>query len=77
MGCQGGRSVAAILLLYAQPFSRITRLTLDDVIRDGDQALLRLGPTLGSHTGEIAYLTVTGSPSNLVPGPSPVTLGSQ
>lgn len=32
-----------ILLLYAQPVSRITRLTIDDVIRDGDQVLLRLG----------------------------------
>ena len=45
------RAAAAILLLYAQPVSRITRLTLDDVfrdgdddvLRDGDQALLRLG----------------------------------
>ncbi|MGA5304620.1 hypothetical protein ACPCHT_32250 [Nucisporomicrobium flavum] len=33
-------AVAAILLLYAQPFNRIT---IDDIIRDGDQILLRLG----------------------------------
>jgi hypothetical protein len=32
-----------ILLLYAQPVSRITQLSVDDVIRDGDQVLLRLG----------------------------------
>jgi hypothetical protein len=37
------RVAAATLLLYAQPVSRIVRLTLDDVIRDGDQVLLRLG----------------------------------
>ncbi|MGH3755865.1 MAG: hypothetical protein ACRDRP_24920, partial [Pseudonocardiaceae bacterium] len=32
-----------IVLLYAQRLSRIVRLTIDDVIRDGDQVLLRLG----------------------------------
>ena len=37
------RVAAVILLLYAQSVSRITRLTIDDVIRDGDQVLLRLG----------------------------------
>jgi hypothetical protein len=31
------RAAAAILLLYAQSVSRITRLTIDDLIRDGDQ----------------------------------------
>jgi hypothetical protein len=30
------------MLLYAQPISRILRLTTDDVIRDGDDVLLRL-----------------------------------
>lgn len=34
---------AAILLLHAQPVSRLTRLTIDDIIRNGDQVLLRLG----------------------------------
>jgi len=37
------RVAATIVLLYAQPVSRIVRLTLDDAIRDGDQVLLRLG----------------------------------
>jgi hypothetical protein len=37
------RAAAAIVLLYAQPASRIVRLSLDDVIRDGDEVLLRLG----------------------------------
>ncbi|TDC60563.1 hypothetical protein E1258_14450 [Micromonospora sp. KC207] len=37
------RTAAAILLLYAQPISRITRLTTDDIVCDGDQILLRLG----------------------------------
>ncbi|MEU4560198.1 hypothetical protein AB0F72_17590 [Actinoplanes sp. NPDC023936] len=37
------RVAAVILLLYAQPVSRITRLTIDDIIRDGDQILVRLG----------------------------------
>ncbi|MFI9839243.1 hypothetical protein ACIHFD_19565 [Nonomuraea sp. NPDC051941] len=32
-----------IALLYAQPISRILRLTLDNLTRDGDQVLLRLG----------------------------------
>ncbi|OJF11966.1 hypothetical protein BG844_23270 [Couchioplanes caeruleus subsp. caeruleus] len=37
------RVAAVILLLYAQPVTRITRLTVDDIIHDGDQILLRLG----------------------------------
>ena len=37
------RVAAAIVLLYAQPLSRVVRLTVDDVIYDGDQILLRLG----------------------------------
>jgi len=37
------RVAAVIILLYAQPLSRIVRLTIDDVLRDGDQVLLRLG----------------------------------
>ncbi|MER5915864.1 hypothetical protein ABT124_36985 [Streptomyces sp. NPDC001982] len=38
------RVAAAIVLLYAQPLSRIVRLTIDDVLRDDDgQTLLRLG----------------------------------
>ena len=37
------RVAAAIVLLCAQPLSRVVRITLDDVIRDGDQVLLRIG----------------------------------
>lgn len=37
------RVAAAILLLYAQPVTRIVRITTGDVIRDDDQVLLRLG----------------------------------
>jgi len=37
------RVAAGLLLLYAQQISRIVRLTLDDIIRDGDQILIRLG----------------------------------
>ena len=37
------RVAAVIVLLYAQPLSRVVRLTVDDVIHDGDQVLLRLG----------------------------------
>jgi len=37
------RVAAIIVLLYAQPLSRVVRLTIDDVIHDGDQVLLRLG----------------------------------
>ena len=35
------RIAAVIVLLYAQPLSRIVRLTIDDVMRDRDQVLLR------------------------------------
>lgn len=37
------RVAGVIVLLYAQPLSRVVRLTIDDVIRDGDTVLLRLG----------------------------------
>jgi hypothetical protein len=37
------RVVATLLLLYAQPLSRIVRLTIDDVIHEDDGVLLRLG----------------------------------
>ncbi|WP_314220592.1 hypothetical protein [Streptomyces zaehneri] len=37
------RVAGVIVLLYAQPLSRVVRLTIDDVIRDGDAVLLRLG----------------------------------
>lgn len=34
---------AALVLLYAQPLTRIAQITLDDLIRDGGQLLLRVG----------------------------------
>ncbi|WP_307710692.1 hypothetical protein [Streptomyces sp. V1I6] len=34
---------AALVLLYAQPITRITRLTTDDVLQDGEEVLIRLG----------------------------------
>jgi integrase len=37
------RVAATLMLLYAQPASRIVRLALDDVITEGDEILLRLG----------------------------------
>lgn len=37
------RVAGGIVLLYAQPVSRIVRLSVDDVIRDGDTVQLRLG----------------------------------
>jgi hypothetical protein len=37
------RAAACLMLLYAQPASRIVRLTVDDVLREGDQVLVRLG----------------------------------
>ncbi|MFE9250948.1 hypothetical protein [Streptomyces sp. NPDC007088] len=37
------RVAGVIVLLSAQPVSRIVRLSVDDVIRDGDTVLLRLG----------------------------------
>ena len=37
------RVAACLVLLYAQPVSRLTRLTIDDVLHDGGQTLLRFG----------------------------------
>lgn len=37
------RVAGSIVLLYAQPLTRVVRLALDDVIHDGDQVFLRLG----------------------------------
>jgi integrase len=50
------RVAAAILLPCAQPFSRIVRLTLDDVIRDDGQVLLRLGEPPTPVPGPVADL---------------------
>ncbi|MGH3590019.1 MAG: hypothetical protein ACRDR6_31515 [Pseudonocardiaceae bacterium] len=45
-----------IVLLYAQPLSRIIRLTVDDVVRDEDQVLLRLGEPLSPVPAPVADL---------------------
>lgn len=37
------RIAAGLLLLYAQPVSRIVRLTLDDIVADGEHVLIQLG----------------------------------
>jgi hypothetical protein len=45
VGCeaQGQAQGFPFRLLYAQRVNRIVRLTVDDLIRDGNQVLLRLG----------------------------------
>ncbi|MDR6979642.1 hypothetical protein J2X68_006379 [Streptomyces sp. 3330] len=37
------RLAGAIVLLYAQPLTHIVRLTVDDVLHEGETTLLRLG----------------------------------
>ncbi|SBT95737.1 hypothetical protein GA0115233_11648 [Streptomyces sp. DI166] len=37
------RVAGVIALLYAQPLTRVVRPTVDDVVRDGDAVLLRIG----------------------------------
>lgn len=37
------RVAAVLMLLYAQPFTRIVRLTTDDILLEDDQVLLRFG----------------------------------
>lgn len=61
------RVAAAIVLLYAQPLSRIVRLTIDDIIRDSDQILLRLGEPPSPVPGPVADLLLEwmGNRSNM------------
>jgi hypothetical protein len=61
------RVAAALVLLYAQPLSRIVRLTLDDVIRDDGQVLLRLGEPPSPVPGPVADLLLswTGNRDNM------------
>ncbi|WP_250285753.1 site-specific integrase [Frankia sp. CiP1_Cm_nod2] len=42
-GTSSTRAAACLMLLYAQPASRIVRLTVDDITTDDGQVLLRLG----------------------------------
>ncbi|MGH3709659.1 MAG: hypothetical protein ACRDRQ_16490 [Pseudonocardiaceae bacterium] len=53
------RVAGIIVVLYAQPLSRLARLTIDDVIRDGDQVLLRLGEPPSPVPTPIAQLLLT------------------
>ncbi|WP_458688775.1 hypothetical protein [Nocardia tengchongensis] len=53
------RVAAAIVLLYAQPVSRIVRLTLDDVIHDSGTILLRLGEPPSPVPGPVAELLLS------------------
>jgi len=57
------RVAAAIVLLYAQPLSRVVRLSIDDVIRDGDQVLLRLGEPPSPIPGPVADLLLSWIPN--------------
>lgn len=50
------RAAGVIVLLYAQPVSRIVRLSVDDVIRDGDAVLLRLGEPASPVPSPVAAL---------------------
>lgn len=50
------RVAAAIVLLYAQPLSRVVRLSIDDVIHDSDQIFLRLGDPPSPVPGPVADL---------------------
>jgi hypothetical protein len=53
------RVAGIIVLLYAQPVTRIVRLTVDDVIRDEDQVLLRLGEPPSPVPGPAADLLLS------------------
>lgn len=50
------RVAGVIVLLYAQPLSRIVRLSVDEVIRDGDTVLLRLGDPASPVPAPVAAL---------------------
>lgn len=50
------RTAASLVLLYAQPVSRIVRLTTADVIDDGDALIVRLGDPPAPLPGPVASL---------------------
>lgn len=50
------RVAGVIVLLYAQPVSRIVRLSVEDVIHDGDTVLLRLGEPASPVPAPVATL---------------------
>ncbi|MFE2601067.1 hypothetical protein ACFXCZ_32020 [Streptomyces sp. NPDC059396] len=51
------RVAAALVLLYAQPVSRIVRLTIDDVTDDETTASVQLGDPPSPRPGPVANLT--------------------
>jgi hypothetical protein len=53
------RIAGIIMLLYAQPLSRVARLTINDVIHDHDQVLLRLGEPPSPVPTPLAQLLLT------------------
>jgi hypothetical protein len=53
------RVAATIVLLHAQPLSRVVRLTVDDVVHNGDQVLLRLGEPPSPVPGPAADLLLS------------------
>ncbi|MEU9131846.1 hypothetical protein AB0D08_27700 [Kitasatospora sp. NPDC048540] len=50
------RVAGVIVLLYAQPLTRIVRLTIDDVLHDGETVLLRLGEPASPIPSPVAAL---------------------
>lgn len=50
------RVAGVIVLLYPQPVSRIVRLSVNDVVRDGDMVLLRLGDSASPGPAPVAAL---------------------
>jgi hypothetical protein len=50
------RVAGVIVLLYAQPLTRIVQLTVDDVIHDGETRLLRLGEPASPVPASVAPL---------------------
>ncbi|MGY1969014.1 hypothetical protein ACW9HH_32670 [Nocardia gipuzkoensis] len=55
------RAAAIIVLLYAQPLSRIVRLTIDDVTHGSDQVLRCKVDTDGTWLGLVAFAIPTGN----------------
>ncbi|MGW4095022.1 hypothetical protein [Nocardia sp. NPDC004750] len=55
----GSRVAGAIVLLYAQPVSRIVRLTIGDVLDIDGQVLLNLGEPPSPVPGPVAELLLT------------------
>ncbi|MFE2377518.1 hypothetical protein [Streptomyces sp. NPDC059398] len=72
------RVAGVIVLLYAQPVSRVVRLSVDDVIRDGDTVLLRLGEPASPVPDPVAALLLehTANRDTMTPPPTPRPAGS-